>query len=199
MKPLTLTLQAFGPFAGTEIIDFQALGANPLFLINGPTGAGKSSILDAICFALYGESTGKEREAINMRCDYAKPNLLTEIILDFRLGEKDYRIRRLPTQEKPKNRGEGTTTQSAEAYLWRLEGAKIVELLVDKKVMDVNNKVQELLGLEAEQFRQVMVLPQGKFRELLMANSKEREIIFSQLFQTHIYKQIQEHLYEQAK
>ena len=199
MKPLTLTLQAFGPFAGTEIIDFQALGANPLFLINGPTGAGKSSILDAICFALYGESTGKEREAINMRCDYAKPNLLTEIILDFRLGEKDYRIRRLPTQEKPKNRGEGTTTQSAEAYLWRLEGAKIVELLVDKKVMDVNNKVQELLGLEAEQFRQVMVLPQGKFRELLMANSKEREIIFSQLFQTHIYKQIQEHLNEQAK
>lgn len=199
MKPLSLTLQAFGPFAGTEIIDFQALGENPLFLINGPTGAGKSSILDGICFALYGESTGKEREAINMRCDYAKPDLLTEIILDFRLGKKDYRIRRLPTQEKPKNRGEGTTTQQGEAYLWRLEDAKEGELLAVKKVKEVDIKIQELLGLEADQFRQVMVLPQGKFRELLMANSKDREAIFSQLFQTQIYEQIQNRLKEQAK
>jgi exonuclease SbcC len=186
MKPLSLTLQAFGPFAGTEIINFQALGENPLFLINGPTGAGKSSILDGICFALYGESTGKEREAVNMRCDYAKPDLLTEIILDFRLGQKDYRIRRLPTQEKPKNRGEGTTTQQSEAYLWRLENSKEGELLAVKKVKEVDTKIQELLGLEADQFRQVMVLPQGKFRELLMANSKDRETIFSQLFQTQI-------------
>lgn len=199
MKPLTLTLQAFGPFAGTEIIDFQALGNNPLFLINGPTGAGKSSILDGICFALYGESTGKEREAVNMRCDYAKPDLLTEIILDFRLGEKDYRIRRLPTQEKPKNRGEGTTTQQTEAYLWRLEDTKEGELLAVKKVKGVDAKIQELLGLEADQFRQVMVLPQGKFRELLMANSKDREAIFSQLFQTQIYEQIQDYLNKQAK
>ena len=199
MKPLSLTLQAFGPFAGTEIINFQALGENPLFLINGLTGAGKSSILDGICFALYGESTGKEREAVNMRCDYAKPDLLTEIILDFRLGEKDYRIRRLPTQEKPKNRGEGTTTQQSEAYLWRLENSKEGELLAVKKVKEVDTKIQELLGLEADQFRQVMVLPQGKFRELLMANSKDRETIFSQLFQTQIYEQIQDHLKEQAK
>ncbi len=199
MKPLSLTLQAFGPFAGTEIIDFQALGENPLFLINGPTGAGKSSILDGICFALYGESTGKEREAVNMRCDYAKPDLLTEIILDFRLGKKDYRIRRLPTQEKPKNRGEGTTTQQTEAYLWRLEDTKEGELLGVKKVKEVDIKIQELLGLEADQFRQVMVLPQGKFRELLMANSKDRETIFSQLFQTQIYEQIQNRLKEQAK
>ncbi|MGL5035506.1 MAG: AAA family ATPase, partial [Microcystaceae cyanobacterium] len=199
MKPLTLTLQAFGPFAGTEIIDFQALGNNPLFLINGPTGAGKSSILDGICFALYGESTGKEREAINMRCDYAKPELLTEIILDFRLGEKDYRIRRLPTQEKPKNRGEGTTTHQTEAYLWRLKDSKEEELLAVKKVKEVDAKIQELLGLEADQFRQVMVLPQGKFRELLMANSKDRETIFSQLFQTQIYERIQDYLKEKAK
>ena len=199
MKPLSLTLQAFGPFAGTEIINFQALGENPLFLINGPTGAGKSSILDGICFALYGESTGKEREAVNMRCDYAKPDLLTEIILDFRLGEKDYRIRRLPTQEKPKNRGEGTTIQQSEAYLWRLENAKEGKLLAVKKVKEVDTKIQELLGLEADQFRQVMVLPQGKFRELLMANSKDREAIFSQLFQTQIYEQIQNRLKEQAK
>ena len=199
MKPLSLTLQAFGPFAGTEIIDFQALGNHPLFLINGPTGAGKSSILDGICFALYGESTGKEREAVNMRCDYAKPDLLTEIILDFRLGEKDYRIRRLPTQEKPKNRGEGTTTQQSEAYLWRLEDAKEGESLAVKKVKEVDTKIEELLGLEADQFRQVMVLPQGKFRELLMANSKDRETIFSQLFQTQIYEQIQDHLKERAK
>ena len=115
MKPLNLTLQAFGPFASRETIDFTRLGTNPLFLINGPTGAGKSSILDAICFALYGQTTGAEREPAQMRCDHADPSVLTEVILDFQLGETGYRVRRIPTQERPKSRGEGTTTQQAEA------------------------------------------------------------------------------------
>ena len=86
MKPLKLVLQAFGPFAKTESIDFTALGQNPLFLINGPTGAGKSSILDAICFALFGQTTGAERDATQMRCDHADDSLITEVILDFSLG-----------------------------------------------------------------------------------------------------------------
>ncbi|WP_262965890.1 AAA family ATPase [Methylobacter psychrophilus] len=198
MKPLTLTLQAFGPFAGSEGIDFTRLGQNPLFLINGPTGAGKSSILDAICFALYGQTTGAEREPSQMRCDHADPNILTQVTLDFKLGEKYYRIRRLPTQDRPKSRGEGTTTQQAEAQLWQLDDTEDGVLIVAKSVNDATDEIRKRIGLDVEQFRQVMVLPQGKFRDLLMADSKEREKIFSQLFQTSIYKRIEDQLRTQA-
>jgi exonuclease SbcC len=198
MKPLNLTLQAFGPFASRESVDFTRLGSNPLFLINGPTGAGKSSILDAICFALYGQSTGAERDPAQMRCDHADPSVLTEVILDFQLGETGYRVRRIPTQERPKSRGEGTTTQQAEAQLWLLDGTDEGSLLVAKSVGDATDEIRQRIGLDVEQFRQVMVLPQGKFRELLMADSKEREKIFGQLFQTQIYKRIEDQLKAQA-
>ena len=198
MKPLQLTLQAFGPFAKTEHIDFSTLGNNPLFLINGPTGAGKSSILDAICFALYGQTTGAERDGAQMRCDHAAANLLTEVILDFSLNTKTYRIRRIPAQERPRTRGEGTTLQTPEAQLWLLDGTAEGELLVAKKVNDASAYISDLLGLNVEQFRQVIVLPQGKFRDLLMANSANREEIFSQLFQTHIYKRIERQLKDQS-
>ncbi|MGQ7287843.1 AAA family ATPase [Vreelandella venusta] len=199
MTPLTLTMQAFGPFAGSETIDFTALGKSPLFLINGPTGAGKSSILDAICFALYGQTTGNDRDAGQMRCDQAAATLLTEVSLDFRLRDGTYRVRRVPQQERPKATGEGTTTQSAEAQLWRLtpEGDED-ECLVARKVTDANSQLHALIGLDANQFRQVMVLPQGKFRELLLAESKDREKIFSQLFQTQIFQRIEERLRTQA-
>ena len=199
MTPLTLTMQAFGPFAGSETIDFTALGRSPLFLINGPTGAGKSSILDAICFALYGQTTGNERDPAQMRCDQADASLLTEVTLDFRLRGVDYRVRRVPQQERPKARGEGTTTHNAEAQLWRLKAEGEVEsCLVARKVNDATAELQTLIGLDANQFRQVMVLPQGKFRELLLAGSKEREVIFSQLFQTQIFQRIEERLRTQA-
>lgn len=198
MKPLSLTLQAFGPFAGTETLDFALLGDSPLFLINGPTGAGKSSILDAICFALYGQTTGDEREAAQMRCDQAAADMLTEVQFDFELAGKQYRIRRMPLQERPKARGEGFTLQQPEAQLWHLDGSEEGVLKVAKKVNEANREVQQLLGLDVEQFRQVMVLPQGKFRELLLADSKEREKIFGQLFQTQIYKRIEERLKAQA-
>lgn len=198
MKPLKLTLQAFGPFAGAESIDFALLGSNPLFLINGPTGAGKSSILDAICFALYGQTTGAEREPAQMRCDHADADFLTEVTLDFSLGEKNYRIRRIPTQERPKSRGEGTTTQQAEAQLWLLDGSAEGSIIVAKSVTDATTEISNRIGLDVEQFRQVIVLPQGKFRDLLMADSKEREKIFGQLFQTHIYKHIEDQLKAQA-
>ena len=198
MKPLVLKLVAFGPFAGAEQIDFTRLGDNPLFLINGPTGAGKSSILDAICFALYGETTGKERDATQMRCDFAAANVLTEVSLDFALGTKQYRINRLPQQEKLKTRGEGTTNHPAEASLWELEDGEQGRLLVSKKVNDATAMIRELVGLDVLQFRQVMVLPQGKFREFLLADSRAREEIFSQLFQTSIYKQIERSLADKA-
>lgn len=198
MKPIKLTMQAFGPFAGKEVIDFALLGSNPLFLINGPTGAGKSSILDAICFALYGQTTGAEREASQMRCDHSDLSVLTEVTLEFELGTKRYFIRRIPMQERSKSRGEGSTTQPPEAQLKELDGSEAGRLIVSKSVSEASSEIKNLIGLGVEQFRQVMVLPQGKFRELLMADSKEREAIFSQLFETHIYKKIENRLKEKA-
>lgn len=198
MKPRLLTIQALGPFVGTERIDFTLLGDNPLFLINGPTGAGKSTLLDALCFALYGQTTGNERDASQMRCDYADPATLTEVVLDFTIATKAYRIRRVPQQEKPKSRGDGVTVQQPEAQLWLLDGSAEGQLLVAKSVTEATDTIRQIVGLDAAQFRQVMVLPQGKFRELLLADSKDREKIFGQLFQTHVYKQIEETLKERS-
>lgn len=207
MKPLKLVMQAFGPFATREVIDFTRLGENPLFLINGVTGSGKSSILDAICFALYGQTTDAAREGSSMRCDYAAGDLLTELIFDFSLGDYQYRIRRTPKQQQPKKRGEGTIEKAPEAQLRRapiasaeanvFEGENS-ELLVPKKSTEASAHINTITGLSVDQFRQVMVLPQGKFRELLLAESKDREAIFSQLFQTHIYKKIEDKLKEQS-
>ncbi|WP_456404413.1 AAA family ATPase [Thiolapillus sp.] len=199
MRPLRLKMSAFGPFAATQEIDFSLLGDSPLFLINGPTGSGKTTILDAISYALYDETTGNERQGREMRSDIADAGLLTEVELEFELGARRYRIRRIPRQERPKARGEGTTTQQSEAELWELDaqgGEK--KLLVPKKVTEASAEIVRLTGLSAEQFRQVMVLPQGRFRDLLLADSGQREDIFRQLFQTRIYTQLEQHLKEQA-
>ncbi|HCG8756200.1 AAA family ATPase [Vibrio parahaemolyticus] len=195
MKPIKLTMQAFGPFAKTETIDFEKLGSNALFLINGPTGSGKTSILDAICFALYGETTSNERQGIQMRCDLASPQLLTEVILDFSLHGKVYRVTRAPEQEAPKARGEGLTVRKHTASLYELGET---EKLITSKTTQVKTEITNIIGLNETQFRQVMVLPQGKFRELLLATSKEREEIFGQLFETDIYKKIEYALKDKA-
>lgn len=198
MRPITLEMSAFGPFASTQTVDFSALGLNPLFLINGPTGAGKTTLLDAICFALYGKTTGDEREGSQMRCDLALDSLLTEVTFSFALGEKQYRIRRVPEQQRAKKSGDGYTVQKPEAQLYRIDSDGTEHLLVASKVSEATAEIEALTGLDADQFRQVMVLPQGKFRELLMADSKDREKIFSQLFQTQIYRKIEDKLKFQA-
>lgn len=198
MKPLTLSMSAFGPFASTQTIDFTELGDNPLFLINGPTGAGKTTLLDGICFALYGKTTGNEREGSQMRCDMADDSLLTEVTFSFQLGSTGYRIRRVPEQERLKKSGDGSTVQKSEAQLYKIAQDGSETLIVASKVSDATAEIEALTGLDVEQFRQVMVLPQGKFRELLMADSKAREQIFSQLFQTHIYKRIEDTLKAKA-
>ncbi|MBP6115741.1 MAG: SMC family ATPase [Neisseriaceae bacterium] len=194
MRPLRLQIQAFGPFAQTETVDFSRLGEHPLFLINGPTGAGKSALLDAICFALYGQTTGNERDGAQMRCDHADDGLPTQVQLTFQLGSKQYRIERMPQQRRPKSRGEGYTDQAAEATLYACAPDGVERLISSKKVTEANAAIEGLLGLSAEQFRQVMILPQGQFRALLLADSKSREQIFSRLFQTQIYQRIEEAL-----
>src|SRR5512143_4107456 len=117
MRPLELTLTAFGPYANTQLIDFRLLGERSFFLIHGPTGAGKTTILDAICFALYGDTSGAEREGRQMRSDLADPAARTEVVFDFSLGAETYRIARSPEQIRPKQRGKGMTREDPKAAL----------------------------------------------------------------------------------
>lgn len=198
MKLHQLSIQAFGPFAGKETINFDDLGDNPLFLIDGPTGAGKSSILHAICYALYGETTDDARKDIGVRCDNANADLLTELNLEFSIRKQHYRITRTPTQMRQAKRGEGVTEQKAAAHLRKILDDGKEQTLVAKKKKDADEQIKKIVGLSADQFRQVMVLPQGKFRELLLAKSDERQAILSTLFQTQIYKRIEQVLKDKS-
>lgn len=196
MKPLVLQMQAFGPFAQRQEIDFGRLGAKTFFLIHGPTGSGKTSILDAMCFALFGDSSGEERKAGDLRSQHAQASLLTEVTFDFALGERRYRVRRVPEQMRPARRGGGMTRQSHEAELVALqgEGDATQEQPLASGWERVTRKAVELLGFESRQFRQVIVLPQGRFFEFLKAGSQEREKILQVLFGTAMYRRIEEAL-----
>lgn len=197
MKPLHLTLQAFGPFAATETIDFTKLGDQAFFLIHGPTGAGKTTLLDAICFALYGDTSGGERNPQDMRSANADPALRTEVTLEFCLGATRYRVTRSPTQDRPSQRAAGGfVKEAAKAQLdvmmddgWRSKATQPNR---------VGDAVRDLLGFDSAQFRQVIVLPQGRFRELLTADSRARQAILERLFRTELYRRVEEHLKDQA-
>jgi exonuclease SbcC len=201
--PLTLKISALGPYAGTQAIDFRPLNAARAFLITGPTGGGKTTLFDAMQFALFGETTGGERQASDMRSDLADPASRTEVDFRFALGAETYRIKRSPYQERPKLRGEGMTKEQHKATLWRITGFDVDDdqggEVLATKVSDVNRTVHDLLGLTAEEFRQIVVLPQDRFRELLTAGSGDREEILRTLFQTRFYARIQELLKERSK
>lgn len=213
MRPLRLEMTAFGPYAGTQVIDFRELGDRNFFLITGPTGAGKTAILDAICFALYGDTSGEERDARQMRSDHAAADVLTEITFDFTLGNDEYRVTRSPEQTRASRRGEGTTKQPGKAALWkrsdcglqgedgqdRAAGAVEGADLLASKLTEVNDRVERLMGFTSSEFRQVVVLPQGRFRRLLTSDSAEREKILETLFSTEDYRRIQEALKQRAR
>lgn len=197
MKPLTLKISAFGPYADEVILDFSALEGRTFFLIHGPTGSGKTTILDAMCFALYGDTSGNVRDSKSVRSDHAQLAIATEVEFTFAIGETKYRVKRSPEQARPKKRGEGTTLQTAEAQLWKLTGTE--ETLLTTGYSDVIKQVEALLGFKSSQFRQVVLLPQGDFRKLLTANSTERQEIMQTLFKTELYRKIEEHLNSKYK
>jgi DNA repair protein SbcC/Rad50 len=208
MKPLVVTMQAFGPYAGLQTLDFADLRGIGFFLITGPTGAGKTTILDAMSFALYGETSGGPekdgaRTGAAMRSDHADPDTLTEVRFDFSLGDDLYRAERAPEQQRPKARGTGTTTHLQEASLWRLRRDGTHGLVPDGTPLasgwsKVTAKAEDILGFRAEQFRQVVMLPQGRFQQFLEADSGQREQILRALFETGRYADIERALHDEA-
>jgi exonuclease SbcC len=201
MRPLLLNLQAFGPFVGRQRLDFDLLGDHRLFLISGPTGAGKTTLLDAIAFALYGASSGDERGVEQLRSQQADAGTPTEVRFDFAIGARRYRIQRRPRQERAKRRGDGTTIEPATATLWErtdVTGTDAEGRVLASGWSKVTEAVEQLIGFRGEQFRQVILLPQGRFRDLLSAGAREREQILETLFHTEHYASIQHALKAQA-
>lgn len=202
MKPLKLIISAFGPYAGTQVVDFTELGDRSFFLIHGPTGSGKTTILDAICFALYGDTSGAERKGEQMRSDHADIAQPTEITFDFALGADTFRLLRSPRQERPKKLGEGLAIMEPNATLWQrtgLAGDVNEGTVLASGWSRVTKEVENLLGFKSSQFRQVVMLPQGDFRKLLTAGSNERQAIMEILFRTELYRRIEEFLKVAAK
>ncbi|MEH6989915.1 SMC family ATPase [Cytobacillus firmus] len=197
MKPLKLKMQAFGPYADSESIDFTELGNRTMFVISGKTGSGKTTIFDGISYAIYGKASGEDRNGPELRSQFAKNNTLTEVSLEFILRNKRYHITRSPQQEKKKERGDGTTTVSAKAelYIYDVNGE---QKLLASNVRDVDEKIKEIMIIDSNQFRQILMIPQGEFRKLLTSESKDKEIILQRLFHTQIYKRIEEKLKEDA-
>lgn len=193
MRPLKLIMSAFGPYAGEEVIDFTRLQEKNIFLVTGPTGAGKTTIFDAISYALFGEASGTSRDKDSLRSDFATLDTPTFVELEFELRGKKYSIRRYPQQERKKSRGDGGTVKSAEAQLI-LPSDEIVT-----RVSAVDDKISEILGINKNQFRQIVMLPQGEFRKLLESDSVEREGIFRKIFGTEAFDIIQRRLDDQKK
>lgn len=191
MRPLKLTMSAFGPYAGRTEIDFEKLGTAGLYLITGDTGAGKTTLFDAITFALYGEPSGDNRETVMLRSKYADRTTPTEVELVFSCGEKEYRVRRNPEYDRPKARGEGFTTEKAGAELIFDDGHVIT------KLKEVNSAMIEILGIDRGQFTRIAMIAQGDFLKLLLASTDERKRIFRKIFHTDLYSRLQERLKEE--
>ncbi|MEE4211637.1 MAG: SMC family ATPase [Parvularcula sp.] len=202
MRPIKLTLSAFGPYGGTETVDFREATDAGLFGIYGPTGSGKSSIFSAIAFALFGEGAKEEQGIGTLRSDFAPDDLLTEVSLQFELGTKRYYVRRIPDQMRPKTKGEGYTAQSHAAWLFDVSDIAIDDVgpdccgtpLAERKVSAVLSHVEEILGYGAQQFRQIVLLPQGRFERFLVSNSKDRLEILRELFDVSLYRRLTEKL-----
>ena len=188
MRPLKLIISAFGPYQGRTELDFEGFGTRGLYLITGDTGAGKTTIFDAITFALYGEASGSSREASMLRSAYASADTPTEVELTFEYGGKRYIIRRNPEYSRPSKRGEGITLQRADAQLTLPDGRIIT------KYKEVNAAVCELMGIDRGQFLQIAMIAQGEFLKLLLAPTEERIKIFRRIFKTELYRELQERL-----
>lgn len=199
MRPERLRLSAFGPYAGQEDLDFSALGNHTLFLICGPTGAGKSTILDAMCYALYGKTSGAVRSGEDLRSNYVGYDRKTYVEFDFAIGDRHYRIYRSPTQLLERQKGDRSkpVEHKGKADFYEIDEEGREKAHITSKGVD--SAVEKLLGVGLEQFRQIILLPQGDFRKLLLADSSDRQKIMEQLFQTGIYLAFEKRLQEETQ
>ena len=192
MRPLKLKISAFGPYAGVTEIDMTKLGTNGLYLITGDTGAGKTTIFDAICFALYGQPSGDTRENSMLRSKYAEPKTPTEVELIFENRGQVYTVTRNPEYMRPAKRGKGETRQAANAQL----------IMPDESVVtrekQVTEKIREIIGVDRDQFSQIAMIAQGDFLKLLLADTKDRQKIFREIFKTAYYEKLQRRLSDES-
>lgn len=192
MRPITLTMSAFGPYAAKTVIELDKLGTNGLYLITGDTGAGKTTIFDAITYALYGEASGNTRDVNMFRSKYAEPSTPTEVELTFAYAQKIYTVKRNPEYDRPKARGDGYTTEKANAELHYPDGRVVT------KLKEVNKAIVDIMGIDRSQFTQIAMIAQGDFLKLLLASTEDRKKIFQKIFRTQCYYQLQERLKQQT-
>jgi len=188
MRPVKLVISGFGPYADRTELDMDSLGQSGLYLIAGKTGTGKTTIFDAISFALYGEASGRSRDSSMLRSKYADPDTPTEVELTFSYRGRIYTVRRNPEYERPAKRGSGVTKQIAGAVLTMPDGSVIT------RQRDVNEKIVSILGVDREHFSQIAMIAQGDFTELINADTKKRQEIFRKIFHTDKYSQLQDEL-----
>ena len=188
MRPIKLKISAFGPYSGVTEFDFDKLGTGGLYLITGDTGAGKTTIFDAITYALYGDPSGNNRDASMLRSKYADDSVPTEVELLFSYYGKEYTVKRNPEYFRANKRGEGTTKQIAGAEIIYPDGRIVT------KIKDVDNAVKEIIGIDRNQFCQIAMIAQGDFLKLLLAPTKERMEIFRHIFKTELFSNLQERL-----
>ena len=193
MRPIRIEMSAFGPYAGKQTVEMDRLGTSGIYLITGDTGAGKTTIFDAIVFALYGTASSDRRSGDMLRSRYAEPDTPTEVKLVFAYRNREYEIRRNPTYQRPKLRGEGTTQENASAEL-RLPGGEILT-----RTGEVDEKIREILGMTRDQFMQIAMIAQGDFLKLLLAKTEERRKIFSSIFRTGRYARLEDRLKQEAR
>ncbi len=186
MRPIKLTISAFGPYAGCSVIDMDNLGKDGIYLITGDTGAGKTTIFDAITFALFGEASGENRQPGMLRSKYADGDTPTFVELVFSYRGLEYSVKRNPEYERPAKRGDKTTHQRAEAVLALPDGSVVT------KLKDVNEKIKDILGIDRNQFSQIAMIAQGDFLKLLLAETKDRQAIFRRIFNTSLYQTLQD-------
>ena len=207
MRPVRLTIQAFGPYPERAVIDFRDAVEAGLFGIYGPTGSGKSTIFSAMTFALFGEPAKTEQKAPSLRSDHAGPGVPTEVEFVFDVAGRRYVVLRRPDQPRPKQRGDGETSSQHEAFLFdatglspdEITGERRGKIVAEKKVRDVDSAIADMLGYGVEQFRQIVLLPQGRFETFLSAKTKERLEILRDLFDVSLYETLMADLKEEAE
>ncbi|MDD3920978.1 MAG: SMC family ATPase, partial [Eubacteriales bacterium] len=192
MRPVKLTISAFGPYAGETVLDLAQLGESGLFLITGDTGAGKTTLFDAISFALFGEPSGSARDMSMLRSKYADPQTPTFVTLVFDYAGRRYQVKRNPTYERPSKRANKLTTEQAQAELIYPDGRVVA------KLSEVNEAIRQILGVDRKQFSQIAMLAQGEFLKLLLSSTDERQQILQRVFLTEPYQRLQEKLRKES-